>query len=61
MAKDLRYVPEGFEDVYLKSRNFIWPVLSLEQKMLREVDYKYQPIFSQRGLVMDIRGAAIKK
>ena len=61
MAKDLNYVPEGFEEQYMKDLNFISPVVKLEEQMLAQVEPQYQPILSQTGVVMDIWGVAIKK
>lgn len=61
VAKDLQYVPAGFDDQYMKSLNFISPIIRLEDHMLSLADAKIQPILAQRGLVMDIWGVALKK
>lgn len=61
VVKDLNYVPEGFEDQYMKEVNFMSSIIKLEEQMLAQVEPQYQPILSQTGVVMDIWGVAIKK
>lgn len=61
VAKDLHFVPEDFEDQFMKEINFISPVIKIEEHLLSLADEKLQPILDQRGTVMDIWGVAIKK
>lgn len=61
VAKELHYAPAGFDGLFLKSLNFISPIIQLEERMISLADAKIQPILTQRGLVLDIWGVALKK
>lgn len=61
VAKDLSYVPEGFDYHYMREPNFMYAIIKMEEKMMEMADPTYKPLLSQTGVVMDIWGAALKK
>lgn len=61
IAKDLNYLPEGFEEKYMKDLNYISAVMALEEEMIARATPEIQTILRQKGVVMDIWGVAIKK
>ena len=61
IAKDLNYVPEGFEEKYMKDLNYFSPIMALEEEMIARATPEIQTILRQKGVVMDIWGVAIKK
>jgi hypothetical protein len=38
IAKDLTYVPLGFDEHYMKNLNFISPIVKLEEHLFSKVD-----------------------
>jgi hypothetical protein len=61
VSKDLNFIPEGFENKYLKKMNVILPIMELEEKLIHLIPQQYQPFLTQTGVVMDLWGGAIKK